>query len=136
MMGIPAWANNVVAIPSVGAASRGPPSRAIRGASTNAHRGPIWNLGEPLTPGTTNDAWYAGIILKRERSMPVISMFYGLIVMLYFFDDKRHYSPRIHVKYAEGTALLAIPSGEVLAGAIPASRLKLVQAWTKFTRRN
>ena len=29
--------------------------------------------------------------------MPVISMFYGVIVMMYFFDDKRHHLPHIHV---------------------------------------
>lgn len=64
--------------------------------------------------------------------MPVISMFYGIIVMMYFFDDKRHHVPHIHVKYGDETAVLAIPSGEVLAGEIRTSRLKLVQAWVEI----
>lgn len=64
--------------------------------------------------------------------MPVISMFYGIIVMMYFFDDKRHHVPHIHVKYGDETAVLAIPSGEVLAGEIRTSRLKLVQAWAEI----
>ncbi len=31
--------------------------------------------------------------------MPVISMFYGIIISLYFFDNKEHKAPHIHVKY-------------------------------------
>ncbi len=31
--------------------------------------------------------------------MPVISMFYGIIVMMYFFDDEQHKWPHIHVRY-------------------------------------
>ncbi len=33
--------------------------------------------------------------------MPVISMFYGIIISLYFLDNKRHHLPHIHAKYAE-----------------------------------
>ena len=33
--------------------------------------------------------------------MPVISMFYGIIVHLYFKDDRRHKKPHIHVTYQE-----------------------------------
>ncbi len=38
--------------------------------------------------------------------MPVISMFYGIIVMMHFFNDKRHRLPHIHVEYAEESAVL------------------------------
>jgi len=64
--------------------------------------------------------------------MPVISMFYGVIVLMYYFDDKQHHLPHIHVEYAEESAVLAIPSGEVLKGSIRSSRLKLVQAWIEI----
>ncbi len=64
--------------------------------------------------------------------MPVISMFYGIIVLMYSFDDKRHRQPHIHAEYGDETAVLAIPSGEVLAGSIRPSRLKLVQAWIEI----
>jgi hypothetical protein len=36
------------------------------------------------------------------------------------------------VEYGEESAVLAIPSGEVLAGAVRPSRLKLVQAWIEI----
>lgn len=31
--------------------------------------------------------------------MPTISVFYGLIVMMYYLDDERHHLPHIHVKF-------------------------------------
>ncbi len=46
--------------------------------------------------------------------MPVISMFYGLIVMMFFIDNKKHKKPHIHVKYQEQEAVISIPKGEVL----------------------
>lgn len=48
--------------------------------------------------------------------MPVISMFYGIIVSLYFLDSKRHHRPHIHVKYQDDEAVIAIPDGELLEG--------------------
>ena len=28
--------------------------------------------------------------------MAIISLFYGIIISMYFFDDRRHHAPRIH----------------------------------------
>jgi hypothetical protein len=64
--------------------------------------------------------------------MPVISMFYGIIVALYFMDDRRHIRPHLHAKYQEHEAVLAIPSGEVLEGSLPTSKMKLLQAWVEI----
>jgi hypothetical protein len=50
--------------------------------------------------------------------MAVISMFYGIIVSMYYFDKRRHHMPHIHVKYQEQEAVIAIPSGEVLEGEL------------------
>ena len=33
--------------------------------------------------------------------MPVISMFCGVIAMMYYFDNRRHHEPRVHVQYGE-----------------------------------
>ena len=30
--------------------------------------------------------------------MPVISMFFGLIIRMYFFDTDRHHEPHVHVE--------------------------------------
>ena len=66
--------------------------------------------------------------------MPIISMFYGIIVQLFFFDTDKHKQPHIHVRYAEFTASIDIPTAEVLDGEIPRRQLRLVQAWVEIHR--
>ncbi len=66
--------------------------------------------------------------------MPTISMFYGIIISLYFFDDERHKSPHIHAKYQGQDASFSILDGAVLAGEIPVAKLRLVQAWIEIHR--
>ena len=43
--------------------------------------------------------------------MPVISMFYGIIVLMYYFDNKQHKLPHIHVKYQDDEAVVTIETG-------------------------
>jgi hypothetical protein len=64
--------------------------------------------------------------------MPIISMFYGIIVSLYFVDNKQHALPHIHVKYQDFEAVLAIPSGKLLEGRLPRAKMKLVHAWIEI----
>ena len=64
--------------------------------------------------------------------MPVISMFYGVIVMMYYFDNRRHHEPHIHVQYGEEEAVISIPEGNVIEGSIRSNKLKLVQAWIEI----
>lgn len=64
--------------------------------------------------------------------MPVISMFYGLIIRMYAFDTDRHKSPHIHVQYAEQSAVIQIPDGAVLEGELKSSKLRLVLAWIEI----
>lgn len=46
--------------------------------------------------------------------MPTISMFYGIIVAMYFYDDERHHLPHIHAKYQGQDASFSILDGAVL----------------------
>ena len=64
--------------------------------------------------------------------MPVISMFYGVIVMMYYFDNRRHHLPHIHVQFGDDEAVVSIPDGEIIEGSIRANKLKLVQAWVEI----
>jgi hypothetical protein len=61
--------------------------------------------------------------------MPTISMFYGIIVYMYYFDNSQHKMPHIHVKYQGEEAVFSIPSGEILDGTIKPNKKKLVEAW-------
>jgi hypothetical protein len=64
--------------------------------------------------------------------MPVISMFFGIIVRMFFMDNKEHHLPHIHVEYAEFEAVINIADGNLIAGNFPAGKLKLVQAWIEI----
>lgn len=64
--------------------------------------------------------------------MPTISMFYGIIIYMYFMDNKQHKLSHIHVKYQNDEAIVSIPNGEVLEGEIPVSKMKLLQAWIEL----
>ncbi|MGA1869631.1 MAG: DUF4160 domain-containing protein [bacterium] len=64
--------------------------------------------------------------------MPSISMFYGIIIYMYFKDNKRHKKPHIHVIVQEHEVIVAIPDGEVLEGSIPNAKMKLLQAWIEI----
>jgi hypothetical protein len=64
--------------------------------------------------------------------MPVISMFYGIIVSMYFLDNRRHHTPHIHVKYQGKEVIVSIPDGAVLEGGIAESKMKLLLAWIEI----
>lgn len=66
--------------------------------------------------------------------MPVISMFYGLIIRMYSFDNLRHKAPHIHVQYGDQTAVIGIPDGNCIEGEIKSNKMKLVQAWIEIHR--
>ena len=59
-------------------------------------------------------------------------MFYGIIVSLYYFDNKQHNLPHIHVKYQEYEAIMTIPEGDLIDGSLPKNKLKLVEAWIEI----
>ncbi len=61
--------------------------------------------------------------------MPAISMFYGILVLMFFRDNKRQNSPHIHARYQGDEASIAIENGEVLQGSLPPKQLKMVQVW-------
>ena len=66
--------------------------------------------------------------------MPALSTFYGIIVYMYFMDNKQHNLPHIHVKYQGQEVIVSIPEGEVLEGRIPSSKMKLLRAWVEIHR--
>lgn len=64
--------------------------------------------------------------------MPVISMFYGIIVRMFYLDNKQHNLPHIHVEYQDFNAVIQIPEGKIIEGKFPISKLKLVEAWVEI----
>ncbi|MCH7731093.1 MAG: DUF4160 domain-containing protein [Candidatus Marinimicrobia bacterium] len=66
--------------------------------------------------------------------MAIISMFYGIIVSMYYLDEKKHHTPHIHVKYQDQEVVLSIPDGELIEGNLKSNKLKLVLAWIEIHR--
>jgi desulfoferrodoxin (superoxide reductase-like protein) len=64
--------------------------------------------------------------------MPTISMFYGIIVSMYYIDNKQHHLPHIHARYQDDEIVVAIETGAVLDGKFPVSKTKLLMAWIEI----
>jgi shikimate kinase len=64
--------------------------------------------------------------------MAIISMFYGIIVSIYYLDNRKHNLPHIHVLYQNEEAVITIPDGELIEGNLKSNKMKLVQAWIEI----
>lgn len=58
--------------------------------------------------------------------MPTISMFYGIVIKMYYDE---HNPPHFHAFYGEYKAMFNL-DGELMEGNIPNSKAKLITAWT------
>jgi len=65
--------------------------------------------------------------------MPTISIFFGLIIRMYYKD---HQPPHIHVQYQSENAVIDILTGNVTEGNLPMRQLRYVQAWVEIHREN
>lgn len=57
--------------------------------------------------------------------MPTISMFYGIIIRMYYDD---HNPPHFHAFFGEYKGLFNF-DGELIDGNMPKSKIKLISAW-------
>lgn len=57
--------------------------------------------------------------------MPSISMFFGIIIYMYFDD---HTPPHFHAQYQDFKALFDF-DGELIEGTMPRTQMKLISAW-------
>ena len=64
--------------------------------------------------------------------MPTISMFYGILVRMFFRDIEKHHVPHIHAEYQGEVAGYSIHDGTLLSGNIPPQKHKLVVAWIEI----
>lgn len=64
--------------------------------------------------------------------MPTISMFYGILIRMFFRDVEKHHTPHIHADYQGQVAVYSILDGSVLSGSLPPKKHKLVVAWIEI----
>ena len=58
--------------------------------------------------------------------MPTISMFYGIIIRMYYDD---YNPPHFHAFYGDYKAIFNF-EGELVEGNLPKTKIKLITAWT------
>jgi hypothetical protein len=63
--------------------------------------------------------------------MPTISMFFGIIIRMYY-APKKHNPPHLHAYYQESVATVNILDNEIIERQIPLRQLRLVQAWIEI----
>ena len=63
--------------------------------------------------------------------MPTISMFFGIIIRMYF-APKEHGPPHIQAYYQEKRATIDIESCEIIDGNLPNKQRRYVLAWTEI----
>ncbi len=66
--------------------------------------------------------------------MPVISMFFGILVSIFYRDNEQHHTPHVHARYQGNKVSIAIEDGRILAGDLPFRQLRMVQVWIDIHR--
>ena len=66
--------------------------------------------------------------------MPTISMFFGILISIFYGDNQQHHMPHIHARYQGEKASIAIDDGRLLAGDFPPRQLRMVQVWIDIHR--
>lgn len=65
--------------------------------------------------------------------MPILSLFYGIIVRMYHEKGGKHNMPHIHAEFSGEEVVVAL-DGTVLEGSIPRAKMKLLDAWMEIHR--
>ena len=60
--------------------------------------------------------------------MPVLSMFYGIIIRMYAEAGGKHHQPHIHAEYQGQEAVISL-DGELIGGDIKAEKLRMILVW-------
>ena len=68
--------------------------------------------------------------------MPTISMFYGILVLMYFRDNQRHNLPHIHVRYQGEEAAIAMATVKFSMEACPRNSSRWCRRGSRSTRMN
>jgi hypothetical protein len=79
-------------------------------------------------PTTVRPTSNVSLVRLSVGSMPRISEFYGITILMFFGD---HNPPHFHVRYAGHTARVAL-GGTVLAGSLPRRAARLVMEWAEL----
>lgn len=66
--------------------------------------------------------------------MPEISRFFGIIIRMFMEAGAPHHTPHFHAYYQEHVGVFGIDPIELIAGELPRTQRRLVEAWAELHR--
>jgi len=67
--------------------------------------------------------------MTRDNKMPTISMFYGILIQMFWND---HAPPHFHARYGEYNGIIDINTLKMLEGDLPRRALSLILDWAEL----
>ena len=89
----------------------------------------VEDKGRRGSAGAPIPSYFCSIIFK-QKIMPQISLFYGIIIMMYFSD---HAPAHFHAWYGNYKVTVSIKDG-VVKGEMPARALRMILEWLDLHR--
>jgi hypothetical protein len=66
--------------------------------------------------------------------VPEISRFFGIIIRMFMEAGATHHTPHFHAYYQEHVGVFSIDPVELIAGELPRTQRRLVEAWAELHR--
>jgi hypothetical protein len=76
----------------------------------------------------------ARFIATRDRTVPEIARFYGIIIRMFAEPTSRHHRPHFHAYYHDNVGVVAIDAIQLIGGSLPRRQLRLVVASAEIHR--
>jgi hypothetical protein len=67
--------------------------------------------------------------------MPEISRFFGIVIRMFVEAGVAHHTPHFHAYYQGQAAVFGISPVELIAGELPRTQRRLVEAWAELHQR-
>jgi hypothetical protein len=64
--------------------------------------------------------------------MPELSRFFGIIIRMYMEVGVPHHTPHFHAYYQDDVGVFSLDPIELIAGTLPRSQRRLVEAWAEL----
>jgi len=64
--------------------------------------------------------------------VPIIAVFFGIIIRMYVEAAAPHHTPHFHVYYQSDVAVYSITPVDLLTGDLPRRQRRLVEAWAEL----
>ena len=64
--------------------------------------------------------------------MPELSRFFGIVIRMFTETGGPHHLPHFHAYYQDEVAVIGIEPVELIAGTLPRTQRRLVEAWAEL----